>query len=539
LDTHPTNAALPAVSPARTALRPDGNRESELKLLALTTDFERLRTAPAIARYGGHTSAVRQLNATYYDTPDRQLFRGGLSLRVRRDGRRYTQTLKRAAMNGQPFVRGEWEASVGGATPDLTLLPIAEIGAPFDTLAAEQLNAVFVTKMRRRTLRLDLPGGIVEIAFDDGSIEAGERRQHLTEIELELKAGDPSILHELGMQLLDVAPLRISILSKSDRGYSLAFGTAPKAVKATAPAIAAEHTVDDVIASVLSSCQHQLLANQVVADGGRDPEGVHQMRVALRRLRTACTLLGRGAGSPTLLSFGDEAKWLAQVLGGAREWDVLVTDTLCKPAEALAVGVDFDGLRLAAEPHRLAAYDVVRETLASTRYTRFNLSLRRWIECRGWRNEVSGQAFAGLLEPAPSLADRVLAQLHSKARKRGAGFRDLDPEARHRLRIALKKLRYGVEFFRAVYGDSGKAKSYVASLAKLQGALGHANDAAMTRPFLSIIANGSVAPGVHQAIGAIEGWQARDGIETEKSLRKHWDEFKGFPVFWSTPQQVS
>ena len=353
------------------------------------------------------------MNAIYYDTPDRILFRNGLSLRSA-DGRRYTQTVKRVPIDGIRLPAASGRARQRARCPSCRICRFPN-RRPVNALAAEQLGAIFVTKVRRRTIRLDLPGGVVEIAFDDGMIEAGERQERLTEIELELKAGDPSILHDLGLQLLEVAPLRVSMLSKSDRGYSLAFDVAPKASKATPPGIAAAHTVDDVITLLLSSCQHQLLANQAVADCGRDPEGVHQMRVALRRLRTACVLLGREIGSPSLLGFADEARWLAKMLGGAREWDVLVTDTLRRPKQAIGPAIDFDSLRHAAEPHRLAAYDLVRETLAGTRYNRFNLSLRRWIECRGWRNEMTGTSLAALVEPVPFLSARILTQLHRKA----------------------------------------------------------------------------------------------------------------------------
>jgi triphosphatase len=273
---------------------------------------------------------------------------------------------------------------------------------------------------------------------------------------------------------------------------------------------------------------------------------VHQMRVALRRLRTACALIGTEIASPTLLGFAAEAKWMAQVLGGAREWDVLVTDTLRRPSRAMGdaaghatdaamagTAIDFEGLREAAEPHRLAAYDVLQATLAGTRYNRFNLSLRRCVECRGWRNEMVGGSLAVLVAPARSMADRLLTRLHRQALKRGAGFRHMQPEARHRLRITLKRLRYALEFFRDVYDADGKTKAFIASLATLQDALGHANDAAMTQPLLSILAHDSVTPDVHRAIGALIGWQARDGVEVDKTLRKHWRQFKVLPVFWS------
>jgi triphosphatase len=512
--------------------RPDANSETELKLLAPAGGLDLVRGAPVIARHACDGGVAHRLETIYYDTPDCILFRHGLSLRVRRNGRRYVQTLKRVPDHGQPFVRGEWEATVNNAAPDLTLLPVSEIGVPLNALVVEALNAIFVTKIRRRVQRLQLSGAVVEVAFDEGSIEAGERSEPLTEIELELKAGDASAIYDLGMQLLEIAPLRVGTLSKADRGYGLAFDTM-KATKAVPAGISVEHSIDDVIAVLLGACQHHLLMNQGVADCGRDPEGVHQMRVALRRLRTACTLLGREVGSPTLQTFAAEAKWLAQVLGAPRDWDVLVTDTFAGPMQIANAGIDFDGLRRAAEPHRLAAYGVLREALADARYNRFHLSFSRWIGCRGWRNELENKSLAVLLEPAPTLAARVLTQLHRKAIKQGRQFRHLQPEARHRLRIALKKLRYATEFFNALFGDDVATKSYLSCLAKLQNALGHANDAAIAQPFLSALASDHAAPEIQRTIGAVIGWQARDRIETEKTLHKHWRQFKAMPTFWS------
>ena len=85
-------------------------------------------------------------------------------------------------------------------------------------------------------------------------------------------------------------PLRIGTRSKSDRGYDLAYGLAPIPMKANPPEINANHSIDDVIGILLGSCQYHLLANQAVAELGQNPEGVHQMRVALRRIRTVSTL---------------------------------------------------------------------------------------------------------------------------------------------------------------------------------------------------------------------------------------------------------
>jgi inorganic triphosphatase YgiF len=255
---------------------------------------------------------------------------------------------------------------------------------------------------------VDLSGAVVEVAFDQGCIEAGERCEPLSEIELKLKAGPRRVLYDLGIELLEIAPLRVGTRSEADRGYDLAFGLAPEATKATALVISTEHTVDDIVAVLLATCQHHLLANQAAAEIGRDPEGVHQMRVALRRMRTACGLLHRELRLPTLQTFSAEGKWLTNLLGEARDWDVLVSDTLSEPSEALNWDIHFNGIRQAAEPHRLVAYAALREALASRRYNRFQLSMRHWIESRSWRNELDGRPLSGLMEPAPRFACRVL-----------------------------------------------------------------------------------------------------------------------------------
>jgi inorganic triphosphatase YgiF len=506
--------------------------EVELKLLVPAGALDQVRAAPVVARHARNAGVVRRLEAVYYDTPDHALLSRGLSLRVRRHGNRHVQTLKRGPAPGQPFVRGEWEATLDGTAPDLALLPKSEIGAPLDALVSQALDPIFVTKVRRRTQLLDVRGTVVEIAIDQGSIEAGERCEPLTEIELEVKAGDARALYEIGIELLAAAPLRIGVRSKADRGYDLAFGLAPKATRATATAITAAHTLDDVVGVLLATCQHQVLANQSVAEAGRDPEGVHQMRVALRRLRTACAVLRRELGSPQLQAFSAEGKWFATLLGAARNWDVFVGETLSAPSAALASDtVDFDGLRQAAEPHRHVAYAALREALAGQRYNRFQLSLRHWIESRGWRNELGGRSLGVLLDPAPSFTGRALTWLHRKALDRGAHFRSLGPEERHQLRIGLKKLRYAAEFFRELYSE-GEARSYIGCLARLQDALGHDNDASMTWPLLCTLLQNPSSPEVQRTVGVVMGWQARDRVDTKTTLREHWRRFKATPSFW-------
>jgi triphosphatase len=525
------NARQPVVSDSRaaTAVRPAEQAEIELKLLAPPGALEKLREVPIIVQHARNRGAVRRLETVYYDTAERLLFQHGMSLRVRHSGKHFIQTLKLLPNIGQPLTRRQWEAAVDQITPDLAQLP-AEVGDPVATLTNDALVPVFTTKVRRHARQLDLPDASVEVAFDEGTIEAGGRQEVLSEIELELKSGNAGVLFDLGTQLLDVAPLQVGTRSKAERGYALAFDVVQPAVKAESFSITAEHVVDEVIALLMGTCWHHLLKNHTVAQEGTDPEGVHQMRLALRRLRTICALFRRDIPSPSFQAINSEARWLMQQLGPARDWDVFAETTVTRLVAA-APDIDLGGLREAVERQRKSSYCALQTVLADLRCSRFLLSLGHLVERRGWRNEVDSEALAVLSLPMPTLANKILARLHRKALKRGAHFRQLNIDAQHDLRIDLKKLRYAAEFFLPLYAAHAPARRYVRRLARLQTSLGRARDIASTRVLLDAIRQED-PPSLHPAIGAVAGWQARDHIAVAKTLRKRWQRFKATPAFW-------
>src|ERR1700675_4364042 len=250
--------AVVSDSGAAIAVRPAEQAEIELKLLAPQGTLEQLREMPVIVQHARNRGAFRRLETVYYDTPERLLFQHGMSLRVRRSGKKFVQTLKLLPNRGQPLARRQWEAPVDGITPDLARLPADEVGDPVTTLTNDALVPVFATKVRRHARQLDLPDASVEIAFDEGTIEAGARQEILSEIELELKSGNAGVLFDLGTQLLDAGPLRVGTRSKAERGYALAFDVVQSAAKAESFSVifTAEHVVDDVIALLVGSCWH-------------------------------------------------------------------------------------------------------------------------------------------------------------------------------------------------------------------------------------------------------------------------------------------
>ncbi len=531
MDAVPNHEVAQPDQVASSAPQKQPPREIELKLAGSPEALETLRSADLIARHARNQGVTRRLDAVYYDTPDRLLDRNGLSLRVRRSGKRHVQTLKRSG-SGDPLSRDEWEVALPDGALDLALLPLAEIGEPLASLSAGQLAPVFATRIRRRLRRLDYAGALIEIAFDDGTIEAGEKSLPVNEVELELKEGEAAALYELGLALLDIAALQVETQSKSARGYGLAFSRLPRAVKAKPIEIGAHDNADAAIAAILGNTYRQLLGNLAPVAAGSGPEGVHQMRVSLRRLRSALSVLKREVASPAFAPIGQEAKRLGHVLGPARNWDVFITQTV---PDIEADGLGDSGLsvlRTAAEPHQAESYAAVLKRLANPQTSRFLLSFGALIERRGWRNGLASEAMAVLAEPAADFGSRVLTRTHRKALKRGRGFGSLHPEARHQLRLALKKLRYTAEFFLPLH-DGAPARRYLARLSRLQEALGLANDAATTHELLADLRRGKAGPDLHFAAGAVHGWQSRQTIEAGRKLKQRWRKFEAATPFWA------
>jgi triphosphatase len=509
--------------------------EIELKLLVDANRLAELENAPIIVANARNKGTRRHLKSVYYDTPERMLWRNGLTLRVRQSGLRFTQTVKAEAGN-DPLRRGEWEAAVASLAPDIALaMPFVPAKLRAD-LARQPLQAIFISDIRRHQRIIELPSGTVEIAFDQGFLKSGDRSLPVSEIELELKAGSAAAIYDLALRLAEHGRLRPSIRSKSARGFDLVDSASPAARRPRKLRLDASIALDDALAAILRSCLRHLLQSLPAAEDGRNPEGVHQLRVALRRLRAAFELM-RMIGSPSRLeSLQSDARWLAHSVSAARAWDIFQTETRPAVAEACPTIKGFDSLAATAEKHRSAAYRDVRHALDDPRCASFLIGLGGWIETRGWRGDVAPEGLGQLAEPAIDFAQRILSERHAKALKCGRHFKLLTAEKRHRLRLALKKLRYVGDFLLPLYEDRRAAKRFTRRLAALQEELGCYNDMATTEPLLAELG----AESVESAIGAaaIAGWQAHAMIGVEPGLRSAWRDFTKARPPWSSEAEA-
>lgn len=532
-------AAAPHEVPSQDAVATDASlpdatttlgSEIELKLLVDADRLADFNDTPIVTDHARNKGTRKHLKSVYYDTPDRALWREGLSLRVRQSGTRFVQAVKTQSSD-DPLRRGEWEAAVPSQAPDLALaMPLLPEKLRGE-LESHPLEAVFVGDIRRHQRLVELPSGTIEIAFDHGVLTAGERTLPVSEIELELKGGSPSAIYELALLLAEHGPLRPSIRSKSARGFDLAAGTAPTADKPRKLHLDPAISLDEAFTTILRGCFTHLLQSMPAAEDGRNPEGVHQLRVSLRRLRAALHLLQSVGASSRLGALQADARWLAQGLSAARDWDVFLTATLPVIAEGCPTIAGFDTLRELADRQRKNGYRKLRHALGERRCTSFVLGLGEWIETRGWRGDLPPEILGQLAEPAINFAGHVLAERHDKVLKRGKHFKSLGAERRHRMRLALKKLRYSVDFLLPLYGDRKSAKKYAQKLAGLQEELGLYNDMATTAVLMAGLGTASTDAAI--AAAAITGWQAHAMAGVEKPLRKAWRGFSKTTTPWA------
>ena len=489
---------------------------------------------------------TQSLTSTYYDTAGRRLLQRGVALRVRHNGLGYIQTLKA----GTGLTRDEWEWPVATSAPDITVIAEPAAWTLVAGLKPDDLRPMFETRFERTLYPLNYGSpSVIELAVDHGVIVGSDgREQPISELELELKAGTPSDLYRLALELAESLPLRVEAQTKSARGFALAAGQPPQPVKAHLGTLAPDITVDAAMTEIFATCFQHFADNESCAYAGNDPEGVHQARVALRRFRAAIGLFRAFVPTADREWIVGELRWLDETLGPARDWDVFRLDLTASVAAALAshpaLAADLNRLDAVALERREAAYRALRATLESPRFTRFRLGFDLWLADRSWRAQPVAETSMLLFRPLVETARLLLEARHRKARKAGAHFADLDSSRRHRVRIALKNLRYAVDFFRTLYPDKTVAR-FLRRLCALQDTLGHLNDVATAARLALTLAHtdteqdSPTAAAANRGAGIVLGWHGHTLIDDEPHLISQWSKFRKSKRFWHTDSRVT
>ena len=513
--------------------------EIELKFLITEKDARRLRTRiSGLAGLEGPLTS-HNLRSIYYDTPAGDLARAGIAMRVRKDGRRWIQTVKAKTRNLGGLQSGiEAECPAPAGRLDIARIPDAGLRAQVFALVADQpLAPVCETAMRRVLGVVALDGAArAEVAIDAGEIRAGDAAQPFRELEIELKDGSVGALFELTRTLFPSGGLNLSRMSKAARGFLLAregrIETPLDPRHAKPVALSADQSAESAARDVLRECFDQIAHNVEVIRAKDLPEGPHQLRVGLRRLRSAFLVFRGAIGHPELDRLNEEARWLGQEVGIQRDLDVAIVDLLDPEARAHPGEPGFAVLAAALKQRGDAHRAVLRKALESNRTQNFLIDLGRFIEARGWLISDDIDQTQRLGQPVTDLAVSALDRRWRRTRKRARDIAGLDIEARHELRKELKKLRYAVEFFAPVL-PTKRVDAFVRRLKDLQQVFGDLNDAAMAQHLLTGPgAPGAGDPEAQRAVGWILGTRTERANHHWLEARALWDALKDTRTCW-------
>ncbi|GLK81363.1 CHAD domain-containing protein [Methylopila turkensis] len=512
-------------------------RERELKLEVAPDALGRL--AGALRERGAAKRGVAaRLVSAYFDSDDRALKRAGVSLRIRRRGRGYVQTIKLGGAGVGMFDRAEWERRARGPelalSPGETLMLASALGCEPSALPA--LAPVFTTNVKRTVHMLERGAFVVEIALDDAAIELAEARYAFAELEMELLGGTPEELFALARDLGSVAPLRLSALSKSARGYAALDGALGRPAKAGDAPIRPGMTVEEAFVAAATDCVVQFRLNEDVLLAAPEPKAVHQARVALRRLRSAFSLFKPVVSDARSEALRGELKWLAGSLGDARDLDVFAEGRLAALGEGDEPEPGLAALADRVERQRGAAYAAADEALRSPRARGLMLDLAEWLAIGPWRADAETADLRALA--IETFAADTLTKRRKKVKKAGEALAALDPHARHQVRIEGKKLRYAADFFADVFVEPKarkRQKTFGKHLTALQEHLGDLNDIATARARVRGLAIAAAAEGDGDAAfaaGAIAGHADADARGLLQAAGKSYAALMKAKPYW-------
>jgi triphosphatase len=501
-------------------------REVELKFYLPEGSRVMLESYPALA-----AAAVQHshLVSTYFDTPDRVLYQSGLTLRVRRNGEVRTQTVKsRADGHGVAASRGEREWPIGLDTPDVAWLEETKFLAGVAVAIKDRLRPQFITNIRRTTRLVHLDGGAtVEVAFDEGDIEAGPAHEPVSELEIELEGGDVGPLYRLGAALLSRAPLWLISESKASRGWRLLSGQNEGAHLARPLKIKQKLSADLGFRQIFAATLGHLVSNIGPTIRG-DPEGLHQARIAIRQARAVLQLFHRYLDADSAERFEATLRTYGEILGVARDWDVFCLETL--PAAMADLSSErLEDLNSAAEVERQLAHEAVATAMRGRAFSELILGLAAWTEVGAIEPPRHDAGLAR--QHLSTLAPLLLQGAARTVLRRGRHVARLSEAERHGLRKSLKKLNFDLEalarFFRAK-----AVKRYHRRCEALEKVLGAANDLVVTTRLMRKLATPG-RPELSKPARAVERWNRLRTRKTLDGLKAAMKGLRRTPAFWS------
>lgn len=503
-----TASAPPAASIPPAVQAPRADPAIAMEFTLDPADLPALSRLPALRRAG----PSRPMRLVWYDDAERSI--GGQNLSLLRDG--MTWQLDRLA----PDARHDWPAAAPppplARADDVRLLaadPVSNVS--FDSIP---FDVAPVSAFDGRQRRYDI--GSVAVAVLHGAVRGVVETRPACRVTL---SGSPT---DLATLLPTLSPLALSVprASLACEANAAAAGTPVAARHLGAPALDGAVPVGEGLVTVISHLLDVLLFWTDSFRRERQPEAIHQARVATRRLRSALSLY-RLAACPELDAAAAALKHCAETLGAARDWDVFLENsgpalTAAKPGDPRIAG-----LLRAAVRQREAGYTGLDDYLASPAFRHLTIDLAAAAVLSPWQRMPDADP---LLHAATApFAAAVLARRLKRVRQRARGLATLPIEALHELRKDCKRLRYTAEFFAPAFPVK-HTRPFLRRLAMLQEELGTLNDSATAGLLLARLGRS----GRGYAGGLVDGMAAAAALPARARIEANWRRFKRVDPFW-------
>ena len=512
--------------------------ETELKLSLSKKALDRFRRRSSLPKHTVGKPETRKLTSVYFDTPDLKLYKSDISLRVRKNGKKRILTVKFGSrMKNGLSKRREFEREVKKKEPNLSQIKDKSLRQTLNKLIkGDPLEPVFETIIWRTIRKIDVPGsGVVELALDHGEIRSGDKRCSIQEVEIEQKSGSPKALLKAAKTFFSDDPIIVSQQSKSEQGYGLYLGNTDCAllpvepVKGVVPVLATSMSVEEALCEVGQRSSEQILSNWQSVLTTEDPDGTHQMRIGLRRFRTALKVFKPAVRKTHTKLLRNQARDLARIVGRLRDADVLLLDIYAQAEKDLFKNKKGAGLAEVLKNNIERERRHVQAELRDSQWTEFKLDCILFdTAVANTRKKKRKTDTTDLL----SLGQNSLEECWDAVAHSGRRIEKLSITERHEMRKDLKALRYATEYFHPLY-NSDQSREFLKLLKQLQEIFGYLNDVELAKSLPEIVEkhaprNKDLLKDANKVIA----WHETHADEAWNKAKRRWKRLAQIPKFW-------
>ncbi len=296
----------------------------------------------------------------------------------------------------------------------------------------------------------------------------------------------------------------------------------PQKSKAPVP-VNESQTTSEAAAAIFRHHFEYLLEWEESAKSWDDIEGVHQVRVSFRKIRSAFALFRDAIPKEASKPWNKEIRWIAGEMGLARDLDVFIDEGLGAVNGKLPFSGEQKLVALAMEAREKTYRGRVRPMLESERYALFRSAFQEWYETRGWENADAGEKKrANLHMKLGKYSRKLLDKQERRVLALGSNIDRSNAVEMHRLRIECKKLRYAAGFFKPLYSG---VDNFIDHMKGIQDILGVMNDISVMHHLLNAILADTNDHETLEYAGAIVGWRTCEFYHQLNNFDRYWDEF--------------